>query len=82
MKINQIIGLNRKARTFLLENCISKRGVEVMVFGFIGYINGEYVENITLIRKFGSWERFDTKEQILSISGKAETFNMTRNTIL
>ena len=82
MNINQITGLNRKARKFLLEHCVSKRGVEIMSFGFSGYINGETYENGTLIRYSGKWEVFQTKEQIMSICGEIDCFNMTKNTIL
>ncbi len=82
MKVNQINGLNRKARTFLLDHCVSKKGVEVMVFNFSGFINGQEYKNETLIRVNGKWEIFKTKEQVLSIGGEIDCFSMTKNTIL
>lgn len=81
MTINQINGLNRKARVFLLDNCVSVKGAEVMVYGFTGHVNGEGVEDITLIREKSKWKVFGTDEIILSINGNAEFFNMTENTI-
>lgn len=82
MTINQIKGLNRKARAFLLDHCVSRRGVEVMAFNFNGYINGQTFENTTLIRINSKWQVFSTKECIISIYGEIDCFNMTRNTIL
>ena len=81
MKVNQTIGLNRKARKYLLEHCVSKRGAEIMAFGFNGFINGNEVEDVTLIRESSKWKVFRTNEEILSISGIIDSFSMTRNTI-
>lgn len=82
MKVNQTNGLNRKARTFLLEHCISKRGAEIMAFGFTGFLNGNEVEDVTLIRENSKWKVFRTNELILSISGIIDSFSMTKNTVL
>ena len=82
MKINQIKGLNRQARKFLLEHCVSKRNAEVMAFWFNGYINGQEVEDETLIRESGKWYTFRNRIPIQSIYGEVEGFNLTRNTIL
>jgi len=82
MKVNQISGLNKKARTFLLEHCVSKKGVEVMVYRFTGYINGEFKDDVTLIRRDYKWTIYQNSENILSINGVLEFFAMTRNTIL
>jgi hypothetical protein len=81
-KVNQITGLNKKARTFLLEHCVSKKGAEVMAYTFKGFINGQEVNDITLIRKESKWEIFATKEAIQSINGTVEFFAMTKNTVL
>lgn len=82
MKVNQINGLNRKARKFLLDHCVSKRGAEVIAFDFTGFINGNEVENETLIRENSKWRIFNSSEMIQSIRGKIDSFSMTRNTIL
>lgn len=82
MKVNKISGLNRKARKFLLEHCISKRGVEVMAWRFTGYINGEVKEDVSLIRRDSKWQIYATREIILSIYGDIAFFTLTRNTIL
>lgn len=82
MKVNQIKGLNRQARKFLKENCVSKRGVEVMALGFKGYMNGIERINVALIRKDGCWIMFSTDEKILSINGSVDCFSTTKNTIL
>ena len=82
MKVNQISGLNKKARTFLLEHCVSKKGVEVMAYRFTGYINGEFKNDVTLIRRDYKWTIYQSSENILSINGVLEFFAMTRNTIL
>ena len=81
MKVNQIQGLNRQARKFLLEHCVSKRGVEIMAYGFTGYINSNEVEDVTLIRLGGKWEVFRSHEPIFSVNGNVEFFVMTENTI-
>jgi len=81
LKINQLQGLNRKARIFLLANCVSKRGVEVMAWGFNGFLNGNDVQNLTLIRENGKWIVFNTKELILSLKGIINYFQTTKNTI-
>lgn len=81
-KVNQIPSLNKKARKFLLDHCISKRGVEVMAFGFNGYINGNNVNDITLIRLAGKWVIHSTHENVLSISGEVESFHLTKNTLI
>ena len=81
MKINQITGLNILARKFLLEHCISKRGAEVMVFDFCGFINGQYLDRVSLIRTNSKWEVLSTKERILTISGIADSFSLTKNTL-
>ena len=81
MKINQTNSLNRKARKYLLSNCVSKRGAEVMLFGFSGYLNGNEVEDITLIRRSSGWGVFGTFEKVLSINGEADSFSLTRNSI-
>jgi transposase-like protein len=81
MKINQINGLNRKARKFLLSNCVSKRAAEVMAYGFNGYINGENHEDETLIRVKGKWQVCSTGEKIISIGGEICFFSVTENTI-
>ena len=81
MKLNQINSLDRKARKFLLENCVSKNGAEIKLFGFNGYLNGDEVKDITLIRKNSKWEVFNTTEKVLSISGMGNLFSLTRNTI-
>jgi hypothetical protein len=78
MKITQINGLNKMARTYLLGNLVSKKGAEVMLFGFNGYINGMEVEDLTLIRNNSKWEVFSTSQKIMSISGKADLFSLTR----
>lgn len=82
MKINQITSLNRQARQYLLDYCISKKGVEIMAFGFTGYINGEKYESITLIRKNNKWQIFTNSQLIQSIKGTLNQFSMTRNTLL
>ena len=81
MKVNQKDSLNRKARKYLLSNCVSKRGAEVILFGFNGYLNGSEVEDITLIRRSSKWEVFNTSEKVLSINGVADSFSLTRNSI-
>mgnify|MGYP003659028244 CR=1 FL=1 len=81
MKINQTNSLNKKARKFLLANCVSKRGAEIKLFGFNGYLNGNEVQDITLIRKNSKWEVFNTTEKVLSISGMGNLFSLTINTI-
>lgn len=81
MKVNQTNSLNRKARKYLLSNCVSKRGAEVMLFGFNGYLNGDEVENLTLIRRNSKWEVSRTGEKVLSINGEARSFSLTRNSI-
>lgn len=82
MKVNQTNGLNRKARKYLLDHCVSKRGAEIMAFGFTGFLNGNEVEDVTLIRESSKWKVFRTNEQILSIYGIIDSFSMTRNTVL
>lgn len=81
MVINQKNSLNRKARRFLLSHCISKRGAEVMFYGFDGYLNGDIVQNATLIRRNGKWEVFSTSETVLSINGEADGFSLTKNSL-
>lgn len=81
MQVNQVNSLNRKARKYLLSHCVSKRGAEVMLFGFNGYLNGQEVEGVTLIRKNSKWEVFNTYEKVLSINGNADSFSLTRNSI-
>lgn len=81
MKVNQTNSLNRKARKYLLDHCVSKRGAEVMLFGFTGYLNGNEVEDTTLIRVNSKWEVFRTSEKVLSINGIADSFSLTRNSI-
>ena len=73
--------LNKKAREFLLDHCVSRRGAEVMAFGFTGYINGESHENTTLIRRAGNWEVFETSETINSLKGDIYSFSLTNNTL-
>jgi hypothetical protein len=80
MKINQIKGLNRQSRKFLLGNLISVRGAEVMALYFKGHINGYYAEGISLIRENGKWVIFLTKEPIESIYGNIECFITTNKT--
>jgi hypothetical protein len=80
--INQLNSLNRKARVFLLDHCVSKKGAEIMAIGFIGYINGQYVEDTTLIRYSGQWQVFATHEAVVTIAGEIDCFFMTRNTVL
>ena len=77
MTITQINGLNKRARTYLLSNCVSKRGAEVMLFGFNGYLNGIEAEDLTLIRKNSKWEVLSTSENIVSINGEAAFFLLT-----
>lgn len=81
-KINQIPSLNKKARSFLLEHCVSKRGAEVMAFSFTGYINSNDVEDKTLIRISGKWFIHSTHERIVSISGNVDSFHLTKNTLI
>lgn len=81
MRINQTNSLNRKARKYLLSNCVSKRGAEVMLFGFSGYLNGNEVDDIALIRENSKWKVFSTSEKVLSINGEARSFSLTRNSI-
>lgn len=81
MKVNQISGLNRQAKKFLLENCVSRKGVEVMASGFTGYINGQNFENVTLIREYGKWIVFKDKEYIQSIYGDVNCFLLTKKTL-
>ena len=81
MKINQTNGLNRQARKFLLSNLVSKRGAEVELYGFNGYLNGNEVEDITLIRKNGKWQVVETSELVFSLNGTADFFSVTDNTI-
>ena len=80
MKINQIAGLNRQARKFLLANLISVKSAEVMGLYFKGNINGQYAEGISIIRENGTWIIFSTKEEIQSIYGNIECFTTTSNT--
>jgi len=80
MKINQIAGLNRQARKFLLANLISVKSAEVMGLYFKGNINGRYAEGISIIRENGKWIIFSTKEPIQSIYGNIECFITTNNT--
>ena len=84
IKVNNKSDLNRKARAFLLDHCISKRSAEILCHGFSGYINGDRHENVSLIREKGVWSTFGCayREQVLSLSGKVESFHLTRNTIL
>jgi hypothetical protein len=79
--INQLNGLNRKARNFLLDHCVSKKGAEIMAIGFAGYINGQYYEGTTLIRYDGQWQVFATHEAVVTISGEIDCFCMTINTV-
>ena len=80
MKINQIAGLNRQARKFLLANLISVKSAEIMGLYFKGNINGQYAEGISIIRENGTWIIFSTKEKIQSIYGNIECFTPTSNT--
>ena len=82
IQVNQIRGLNKKARKFLLEHCVSKRGVEVIASNFTGYINGITFENVDLIREGGKWRVFGYSLQIESLGGSVEYFSLTKNTIL
>jgi hypothetical protein len=81
MVVAQTNGLNRQARKFLLENCISKRGAEVIAFGFSGYLNGQEVEDITLIRETSKWSVLSTREKIVSINGEMDSFSLTKNSL-
>lgn len=84
MEINNLKSLNKKAREFLLEHCVSKRGAEIIVYNFTGYINSNYFEKVDLIRKQSKWYFFATnfnREQILGLGGEIEGFCLTRNTI-
>ena len=74
MKINQLTGLNRQAKKFLLDNNISAKKIRIMAFGFKGYINGEWVDDLSLIRKGGKWFIFRYNEPVLSISGNINYF--------
>lgn len=78
MTTNQIAGLNRQARKYLLENCISKRGFEVIAWGFTGYLNSNEVEGVTLIRIKSKWKVFNTNELILSIKGEIDFFSIPK----
>jgi hypothetical protein len=80
MKINQIKGLNRQARKFLLNNLISVKGAEVMALYFKGHVNGYYAIGISLIRENGIWVIFSTREPIQSIYGDIDCFITTENT--
>lgn len=81
-KINQINGLNRKARTYLLDHCVSRRGAEVVAYGFTGYLNGDWVDDAILIRRSSKWYNFNSNERVFSLKGELENgFSMTRNTI-
>lgn len=84
-EIKNINSLNRQARKYLLEHCVSKRGAEVIVNNFSGYINSDYVSDIELIRRKSKWFTFSyggfDEKLILSLSGNHDGFSMTRNTI-
>lgn len=81
MKVNQIEGINRKARKFLMDNLCSKRGAEVMAYGFSGYLNSNEVENITLIRRNSKWYVSGSAgERVHGLKGSIEFFITTENT--
>lgn len=84
INVNNKADLNKKAKAFLLDHCISKRSAEILCHGFTGYINGDYHQNVSLIRENGVWSTFGCayREQVLSLCGKVESFHLTRNTIL
>lgn len=73
--------MNRKARKFLLSHNISKKGAEIALVGFTGYVNGESVKDITLIRYSGKWEIFATHEKVQSICGEAYAFFLTAGSL-
>lgn len=79
--INQINSMNRKARKFLLSHNISKKGAEVALVSFTGYINGNYVKEVTLMRLNGKWEIFATHEKVQSICGEAYAFFLTAGSL-
>lgn len=74
--------LNKKAKAFLLDHCVSVKNAEVMAFGFTGFINSNELKDVTLIRENGDWRIFNSLEQVLSINGTIDCFSLTRNTIL
>lgn len=76
IKINQIPGLNRQARKFLLENCISVRNYPVTGWGFTGYINSNWFDNIRIERTTKGWIVCSTEEPILGIKGELEFFTV------
>jgi hypothetical protein len=82
--IKNIRALNRKARKYLLEHCVSRRAAEVIAHDFTGYINSNYYENVSLIRKNGKWRLFGQyfDGYINGLGGEFDGFSMTRNTIL
>ncbi len=86
MKINQLIGLNKQARHFLLENCISKRAADIMACGFSGYLNGiEVNDKIDLIRENGKWRAIGSiieYGKIVSLKGDIDCFFLLRSTVI
>jgi hypothetical protein len=74
--VNQLEGLNRKARKYLMSILISVKGYDVTAFGFSGYINGNEVTNITLVRENKVWSIIEG-EKILSIRGEVRFFTAT-----
>lgn len=74
MKINQLNGLNRQARKFLVENLITVKNYPVLGCMFNGFINGMERINVTIERKNGKWYHFSTGEEIKSIKGKISHF--------
>lgn len=73
--------LNRKARKFLLQHCVSKRNAEIIAYDFSGFLNSNDVNNLELIREHGKWRVFGSMDKILSLKGDIDCFFLTRNTI-
>ena len=76
MKINQLPSLNRQARKFLLNNCISTKSADVNAFFFTGYLNGESVERTSLKRVDGQWMNGDNF--VLSLEGELGMFGLVK----
>lgn len=81
IKISSKQSLNKKARAFLLDHCISKRAADILAGSFTGYINGDFREDVTLHRQSGKWEITLKKESILSINGELEGFYLLKSSI-
>ncbi len=73
IKTSSTSSLNRHARSYLLNNCISRKMFPVAVFGFTGYVNGFPVEDAYLYREQGEWrisQFYIPEQQRILVNGK------------